>query len=127
MVISADDLGSLGLALSNMSSLSQILSDVLSAYANMENSVVSIQRINEVVCISPEETPYTSGTPNHRPTQSDGADQNEVPHWPSQGSIVFENISLRYGDDMPWVLKDISFRIQPGQRIGICGRTGWVC
>jgi ATP-binding cassette subfamily B protein len=38
-------------------------------------------------------------------------------------TISFENVWFAYnGDD--WVLKDVSFRVEPGERIGIVGATG---
>ena len=41
-----------------------------------------------------------------------------------QGEIIFENVSFRYEDDTPLVLKNLSFRITPGQTIAIVGQTG---
>lgn len=38
--------------------------------------------------------------------------------------MEFESISLRYRPKTCIVLKNLSFEIQPGQKIGICGRTG---
>jgi ABC-type multidrug transport system fused ATPase/permease subunit len=39
-------------------------------------------------------------------------------------SISLNNISFRYGQDAPWVLKGINLRILKGSRIGIIGATG---
>ncbi len=38
--------------------------------------------------------------------------------------IQFENVSFRYREDLPLVLKNISFDIKPTERIGIIGKTG---
>lgn len=43
--------------------------------------------------------------------------------WPVTGSVVFENVQMRYRDG-PLVLKGISFDVNGGEKIGIAGRTG---
>src|SRR5436190_5233192 len=44
------------------------------------------------------------------------------------GHIVFDHVSFAYnhseGSEPEWVLKDVSFEVKPGQRIGIVGATG---
>lgn len=40
-----------------------------------------------------------------------------------QGEIVFENVWFAYNDDN-WVLKDISFRVKPGETLALVGATG---
>jgi ATP-binding cassette subfamily C (CFTR/MRP) protein 1 len=44
--------------------------------------------------------------------------------WPRTGTVVFENVSMRYRDDLPLVLKSVSFSVNSGEKVGICGRTG---
>jgi len=38
--------------------------------------------------------------------------------------IEFENVSFRYSEDTPDVLKDISFKLQKGDRLALVGTTG---
>jgi len=40
-----------------------------------------------------------------------------------KGEIIFENVAFAYPENSP-VLKDVSFFVKPGQRIGIVGPTG---
>lgn len=40
-----------------------------------------------------------------------------------EGEIEFENVWLAYNHD-EWVLKDISFKIKPGEKIALVGHTG---
>src|SRR5207247_3817800 len=47
-----------------------------------------------------------------RPTRGSGA-----------GRIVFDRVWFAYNDE-EWVLRDVSFSVEPGQRIGIVGATG---
>jgi len=41
-----------------------------------------------------------------------------------KGEIVFKDVSFRYYSDDPYVLKNVGFKIYPGQLIGIVGRSG---
>ncbi|KAF9964122.1 Multidrug resistance-associated protein 1 [Mortierella alpina] len=44
--------------------------------------------------------------------------------WPQEGRIEFDHLVLKYRKDSPPVLKDVSFTIQPKEKVGIVGRTG---
>lgn len=53
--------------------------------------------------------------------------KNPIPitaDWPSKGCIEFRNVFYRYNSDAEPVLRDLSFLIEPTQKIGIVGRTG---
>jgi ATP-binding cassette subfamily B protein len=41
----------------------------------------------------------------------------------AEGRIEFENVSFAYKDE-DWILKDVSFRVDPGQSIALVGHTG---
>jgi ABC-type bacteriocin/lantibiotic exporter with double-glycine peptidase domain len=51
------------------------------------------------------------------------ADQ-ELEGWPAQGALDVEELSARYGTDLPDILHEVSFSVQGGQRVGIVGATG---
>ena len=55
-----------------------------------------------------------------RPAIQDGGD-DEVP--PGGLSVEFERVSFGYRADLP-VLRDISFTLEPGEVLGLLGRTG---
>lgn len=44
--------------------------------------------------------------------------------WPSHGKIEFQNVSMKYRPGLQHVLKQMSCVINPGEKIGIAGRTG---
>ncbi|XP_072031469.1 ATP-binding cassette sub-family C member 9-like [Amphiura filiformis] len=44
--------------------------------------------------------------------------------WPSRGAIQIEHVSVRYDESLPPVLQDVTVCVQPGEKVGICGRTG---
>ncbi|KAJ7078086.1 hypothetical protein C8R44DRAFT_992812 [Mycena epipterygia] len=70
----------------------------------------SLERIQQYIDIEQEPKPTEAGTP--------------PAHWPSSGELIVEKLSARYSPDGPKVLRDISFRINSGERVGIVGRTG---
>ena len=40
------------------------------------------------------------------------------------GKIHFQNVFMRYRPNLPYSLSGLSFKIQPGHKVGIIGRTG---
>ena len=58
-------------------------------------------------------------------TPIDVADRPGVPDLANvQGGVEFRDLTFRYPDGEFDVLKNISFTIQPGERVGIVGKTG---
>jgi len=53
------------------------------------------------------------------PDQAGAADLNQV-----RGDITFRNVSFRYGDDSPLVLKTLSLEIRSGEFIALVGASG---
>ncbi|XP_067123925.1 ATP-binding cassette sub-family C member 4-like [Centruroides vittatus] len=51
-------------------------------------------------------------------------DKQPSSDWPQKGEIYFDNVSLQYSKDKNIVLKNLTFRIHSGEKIGIVGRTG---
>ncbi|KAJ2745243.1 ATP-binding cassette glutathione S-conjugate transporter ycf1 [Coemansia sp. BCRC 34301] len=52
-------------------------------------------------------------------------DDCRVPsEWPHSGNIEFKNLSVKYGADQEYALKNLNVSIRPGEKIGIVGRTG---
>jgi ATP-binding cassette subfamily B multidrug efflux pump len=68
---------------------------------------VSLQRIQEVM-----------------DTQPDVVFNEKAPEDVLGGSIEFDDVSFTYPDGTKPVLKHISFKVQPGQMVGIVGATG---
>jgi ATP-binding cassette, subfamily C (CFTR/MRP), member 1 len=46
--------------------------------------------------------------------------------WPATGYIRASNLCLRYRQDLPLVLKEVTFDIPAAKKVGIVGRTGIV-
>lgn len=46
--------------------------------------------------------------------------------WPDrQGSIKVKKLTASYAPELPPVLKEVSFEVKGGEKVGIVGRTGW--
>ncbi|KAJ2052622.1 Multidrug resistance-associated protein 1 [Coemansia sp. S16] len=44
--------------------------------------------------------------------------------WPSNGKIEFHDFSMKYSADLNYALKNVNLTINPGEKVGIVGRTG---
>jgi ATP-binding cassette, subfamily C (CFTR/MRP), member 1 len=103
--------GWLGLALSYSIEVTTYLKHGVRMIATIEAQMNSVERVLYYTNnIKAEHAEYTEKDPP--------ADQ-----WPKLGAIEFHNASMRYRDG-PLVLKKVSLKINPGERIGVCGRTG---
>jgi len=45
-------------------------------------------------------------------------------NWPTHGAVSFKNLTARYRSELAPVLKNVTFNVMAGHKIGICGRTG---
>uniref|UniRef100_A0A665UJ55 ATP-binding cassette, sub-family C (CFTR/MRP), member 8 n=1 Tax=Echeneis naucrates TaxID=173247 RepID=A0A665UJ55_ECHNA len=80
--------------------------------ADMEVQLGSVKRINGLLKSEPE---------NYEGLLT----VSQVPDgWPQQGEIKIQNLSVRYDATLKPVLKNVNAHINPGQKVGICGRTG---
>jgi len=99
-----------GLVLSFALQANTVLTWVVRLGAQVENSVVSAERVLEYTHIEPEAS-WDEGEP-------------VPPNWPSQGAVIFKNYSTRYRENLDLVLRHISLEINAGEKVGIVGRTG---
>ncbi|KAF2456054.1 P-loop containing nucleoside triphosphate hydrolase protein [Lineolata rhizophorae] len=109
---SSIDPGYLGLALVNIMDLGIEMRQLVTAWTDLETSLGAIVRIRRFVLTTPpEEDP---GIPKAEPPAS----------WPSSGSVEYRGVIARYSESGEDVLRGIDLRIRPGEKVGICGRTG---
>merc|ERR1712071_41780 len=102
----------LGLALSISIEITGYLKYGAQMMASVEADLTSVERILS----------YTNGIEQEPPSYVPDEDPKEGT-WPSKGEIDVEHISMRYRDG-PLVLKNLSFNIDSGEKIGVVGRTG---
>ncbi|KAF0901952.1 hypothetical protein E2562_011785 [Oryza meyeriana var. granulata] len=101
--------GLVGLALSYAAPVVSLLNGFLTTFTETEKEMISVERVVEYVGIPQEEL-----------------HGSESPHgsWPTEGKVEFEHVTLRYKEDLPPALNDVSFVISSGMQVGIIGRTG---
>lgn len=59
-------------------------------------------------------------------SEADWIVENNRPEkgWPAKGGVVFDNYATRYRPGLDLVVKNISVKLEPSQKVGIVGRTG---
>ncbi|KAG0367050.1 P-loop containing nucleoside triphosphate hydrolase protein [Gamsiella multidivaricata] len=103
---------SAGLVLSYLARISGDLNWGVQRLSTLENNMNSAERLVHYVENLPQDRP--SERPENTPPAS----------WPSEGKVTFNSVSMRYRPELPRVLREISFEIQPGHKVGVVGRTG---
>src|SRR5688500_12702276 len=83
------------------------LRDFSQKYAVMQSAMASAERIFQLL-----DTPVTIDSP-----------KKPIIPKPFRGEVVFDDVWFHYKSDDP-VLKGVSFRIEPGEKIAIVGATG---
>uniref|UniRef100_A0A8C1PKI9 ABC-type glutathione-S-conjugate transporter n=1 Tax=Cyprinus carpio TaxID=7962 RepID=A0A8C1PKI9_CYPCA len=103
--------GIVGLAVSHSLQVTGILSWIVRAWTDVENNIVSVERVKEYA----ETTKEAPWTIEDSPLPSD---------WPKSGSIGFQEYGLQYRRGLDWALKEISLSVNEREKVGIVGRTG---
>ncbi|KAG8512068.1 Multidrug resistance-associated protein 7 [Galemys pyrenaicus] len=104
------DPGLVGLSLSYALSLTGLLSGLVSSFTKTEAMLVSVERLEEYSCELPQEP--------------QGPSLQLGTGWLTQGSVEFQDVVLVYRAGLPNALDGVTFRVQPGEKLGIVGRTG---
>ena len=53
-----------------------------------------------------------------------GRDEEVAEDWPATGRLQLTNLTVRYRQNLDPVLTDLSLSLEPGERVGVVGRTG---
>ncbi|KAF2128447.1 hypothetical protein P153DRAFT_318274 [Dothidotthia symphoricarpi CBS 119687] len=105
------DAGAAGLALTYAVTFTENVLWFVRLYSANEQNMNSVERVKEYLDVD-QEAPAV--IPETRPPSN----------WPSQGSVEFIDYSTRYRPDFEPVLRNLNFKILPGEKVGIVGRTG---
>ena len=105
------DAGAAGLAMTYAVTFTENVLWFVRLYSTNEQNMNAVERVKEYLDVDQEAAPIV---PDYRPEGN----------WPSKGSVEFVDYSTRYRSDFDFVLKNITFKIHPGEKVGVVGRTG---
>ncbi|CAH0516355.1 unnamed protein product [Peronospora belbahrii] len=112
-----------GLLLCYSQDMTSLLNWTIRSKIDMENMVTSVKRTDEYCHVDVE--PVTLLAHHHeRYTLPMSRTLQLQPYWPEHGKIDFVNVCVKHDSNAMPVLLDISFTVQGGEKVGICGRTG---
>ncbi|CAG2111335.1 unnamed protein product, partial [Medioppia subpectinata] len=104
------DPGDTGLSISYAMNITMALNMCVRMFAEMENNVVAVERVDEY-CGVESEAEWYSG-------------QKIPDNWPNKGCIQFTEYGTKYREGLDLVLKGVDLNVKEGEKIGIVGRTG---
>uniref|UniRef100_A0A8C1B9Y1 ATP-binding cassette, sub-family C (CFTR/MRP), member 9 n=1 Tax=Cyprinus carpio carpio TaxID=630221 RepID=A0A8C1B9Y1_CYPCA len=104
--------GLVGLGLTYALTVTNYLNWVVRNLSDLEVQMAAVKKVNSF--LSTESENYEGSM-----------DVSQVPKdWPQHGEIKIQDLCVRYDTMLKPVLKHINAYINPGQKVGICGRTG---
>lgn len=101
-------------------SLSLLINNVFDPFLSLANSWTNVQQVKGVVeRLNDVFLAESDGALNNR-NKKVGLRKDKL-----RGDIEFQEVWFRYGgDSSDWVLKDVSFKIEAGQKVAIVGPSG---
>ncbi|KAK3901202.1 ATP-dependent bile acid permease [Staphylotrichum tortipilum] len=111
MRLGSVDPGSAGISLSYAIGFADNILWLVRLYAMNEQNMNSVERIKEYLDVEQEAAAVV--------------EKNRPPaNWPSKGAVEFCGYTTRYRKELDPVLRNLSFKIEAREKIGIVGRTG---
>ena len=105
------DAGAAGLSLTYALGFNENILWLVRLYAENEQNMAHVERVKQFLDVE-QEAPAQI-----KETQPPGS-------WPNKGAVEFVDYTTRYREDLDPVLKNLSFKIQAEEKVGIVGRTG---
>ena len=99
-----------GFMLAFASNISNDILFLVRRFVGLEQSMVALERVKEFSDLTREPPEFIEP----RPPAS----------WPDKGEIEVKDLVIRYAPELPNVLHHLNFKIMPGEKVGILGRTG---
>lgn len=105
--------GFTGVSLVQLIALTETLKLLIQFWTSLETSIGAVARIRAFEQETPDEDI------SHR------RDSVLPDRWPGVGAVTVDNVSASYTDNLDnKALNGVSLAVKPGEKLGICGRTG---
>ncbi|RFU75401.1 atp-dependent bile acid permease [Trichoderma arundinaceum] len=105
------DAGAAGISLSYAMNFTENVLWLVRQYGMNEQNMNSMERVKEYLDVEQEAEAIID-------------DSRPPKNWPAKGGVEFVKYSTRYRAELDPVLREISLKINPREKVGIVGRTG---
>ncbi|TKY91064.1 hypothetical protein EX895_001063 [Sporisorium graminicola] len=110
--------GLLGVALVQATELGLLLNHTVISFTEVEIAGVALERVRELTNLEPEEHAVMA-------TKQDGEqDSAAASESAIRGNIEFDQVTVSYSANLEPAVKELSFNLGAGQRLGLVGRSG---
>ena len=113
------DAKTVGIMLEYSGEFSEQLLEVFEQSTQVEKSLISLERCDAFTHL-PSENYEEEKLELKNKKIYDLSDKS----WPNEGKVKYDNYSMKYRDNCDLALHDINIEINPGEKIGVVGRTG---
>ena len=100
------------------------LRDLSAKYSVMQSAMASSERIFQLLDTAPGVRDETSATPATDPAARGRVEFDHVWFRYSSSEISADGASEGDAEDGDWILRDVSFRVEPGEKVAFVGATG---
>lgn len=115
------DHGLLAIAITYCIQMSGIFQYMIRLSAKVETQMIAVERLSHLARLESEHENHVCE--NNKSTTAEKGSMETLP-LTTLGGIILRDVSVKYRDNLPIILKHINLEIKGGNIVGVCGRTG---
>lgn len=113
----------MGLAITQVMAMTGMVQWGMRQSAEVTNQLMSVERVLEYTDLSPEPNLRDKGMLTKKKQKKAALEIEEKiaetpKDWPSHGCVEFKGVYMRYAEEEPPVLKGLTLRIKPTEKVG---------